>query len=367
MHNKYFMPGHGGNLKEAELKYKIKQHKFIDFSSNINPLGLSPKIRKIITASINDIVRYPDPKCIEVRMGLSEILDIPAENILMGNGSIDLIYLIIDALKPARVLMPIPTFSEYERACIAKGAEPVFLEPEDKSLFNHDANRIINFIPNVDMVFLCNPNNPTGTVLPSTDLRYILKKCEEENVVMVIDEAFIDFTSDPDSISMIKAAVDSQHLVILRSLTKFYALPGLRIGYLTCCEDLIKKFNGQQYPWHVNLLAQKIAAMLTDTDYIEKSRKCIFTEREYLFNNLKQIAGIGPYDPSANYIFCKITRGDLTSDSLADILGNKGILIRDCSNYRGLDNRFFRVAVKKRVDNIKLIQNFRKILSGKDG
>lgn len=350
------MVKHGGNLRLAAEKYRVRRDRIIDFSSNINPFGLPKRVNEIISNLSKEIIYYPDTESKELKETLSEVLNISYKNILVGNGSIELIYLITSALKPGKVLIPVPTFSEYESACKVTGAECLFLKLKEGKMFKPDLKEIVNMLSEADMLFICNPNNPTGAVLYRDELSHILKECKKNKVILVIDEAFIDFVKEIDNVTIIKDSIRNSNLLILRSMTKYFAMPGLRIGYLTGSRSLIKKISGYQYPWSVNCIAQEAAKeVVKDSEYMENSRGYIFKEREYLFKKLQKIEGIKPFKPGANFIFCRLENRKINSRKLTDLLGKKGILIRDCSNFRGLNNKYFRVAVKKRMNNRKLI------------
>ncbi len=348
---------HGGNLRFAAEKYHVREEEIIDFSSNINPLGLPAGVKKIVSDSFKNIIYYPDPENKELRVVLSKVLELDCENILVGNGSIELISIITLALKPERVLISAPAFCEYERSSKLTGTKCIFINSEEEKDFQPDLDKIINNLSETDMLFICNPNNPTGSIFFKDELMRLLNECKRNKVILVLDEAFIDFVEDIRSAVMIKESVLNSNLLILRSLTKFFALPGLRIGYLAGNRNLIKKISKFQYPWSVNYPAQEAAKVaVRDFVYINKSRNYIFREREYLFKRLKKIEGIKPFKPGANFILCRLNDRGINSGELTDLLGKKGILIRDCSNFRGLNNKYFRLAVKKREENRKLIK-----------
>jgi threonine-phosphate decarboxylase len=353
---------HGGNIKEVADRYKIPQNKIIDFSSNINPLGFPHKIRDIIPKRIHLIAQYPDPEFRCARQGFSNYLGVPQDNLLLGNGSNELIHLIPRALNCSYALIYQPTFSEYELSIRLSGAKPYFIFAEEKRDFCVDIDKIINYVPKVDLIILCNPNNPTGYLLKKDELLDLLSVCKKNETYLLIDEVFMEFVEDQNRSSLIKEAIQERYLLVLRSLTKFFSLPGLRIGYLIADKELIRKISLFQPTWSVNALAQEIAAhALIDLSFIKKTQEYIIKERDFLFTQLKKITGICPYSPSANFIFCKLLDKKLDSHSLFRHLIKYGIVVRDCSNFRGLDSRFFRVAVRKRKENLYLIESLSKI------
>ncbi|MEW5693516.1 MAG: threonine-phosphate decarboxylase CobD [Candidatus Hydrogenedentota bacterium] len=354
---------HGGNLREAKERFKLAEKKFIDFSANINPLGFPTKIKTIIEKNINQIACYSDPEYREFKLTLAEKINVSPHNILVGNGSMELIFLSIMCLLPQKVLIPIPTFSEYERAAKMINCDCIFLRCKQSRNFQIDINEMIKYLPRVDLIFLCNPNNPTGTLIPKAEILYLLKKCLRYNVFLIIDETFINFLTDADKVTLIKEASKNSKLLVIRSLTKIFAIPGLRLGYIVGNKRLINNISRYQPTWSVNTFAQLVGKeVLNDTRFISQTYELINKEREILFRNLKEIKGIIPFSSKTNFILAQLTNPRINSNELYNFLGKNGILIRDCSNFRGLNNRFIRICVRTRKENLKLINNIKKIL-----
>lgn len=354
---------HGGNIREAIHKYHLKEKGFIDFSANINPLGFPQDLKRIVSDNLDTIQYYPDPDCKIIKKALSQYLRTPEDNLLIGNGSIELIFLIAFALKPKRALIPVPSFSEYERAVSLAGGKCLFLKAAEENNFQINMDRIVNNRNRVDLIFLSNPNNPTGFLFDKQEIMFLVKECEKRSIFLVIDEVFMDFVVEKDDVSMLKFAWKNKHILVLQSLTKFFALPGLRFGYLTGEKNLIERISCYQPPWAVNSLAQLAGPMvLKEASFISKSRQYLFEQREELFEEVKKIKYLKPYPPSANFIFCKLSTRRINSGQLCDYCGRKGILIRDCSNFRGLDNSFIRIAVRKKEENRKLVKVLREFL-----
>ena len=326
-----FRRAHGGNT----WRYK----KIIDFSANINPLGTPVQLKELSEL----IEHYPEPDSSSLKKLLAKIHSLRPENITIGNGSIELIYLLPRVLPIKKVMIPIPSFSEYEFASLACGFKPVFAKQDIETLKKK--------VTNNSLVFLCNPNNPTGKLFESSQIEGLLSVCQKKSSYLVIDEAFIDFTLKADS--FIRRAGHLSNLIVLRSLTKIYALAGLRIGYAVASKGMISRLSSCQYPWNVNSFALAAAKKaLGDKAYLKKTRTLIKKEKKYLWDNLRLIKGIEVFESEANYFLCKLKTG--TAASLKKKLLKKNILIRDCSNFRGLDKTYFRVAVRKRSENKKL-------------
>ncbi|MFH1507555.1 MAG: threonine-phosphate decarboxylase CobD [Candidatus Omnitrophota bacterium] len=337
---------HGGNI------YEIKQNRktpILDFSANINPLGIPPRIKKLLNRQLKDLVHYPDPRAYHLVAALARYWKVKEENVLVGNGSTELIYLILNAFRPNKVILPVPSFTEYERAARTSGSQVRFihmLEGEGFSLnFQH--------INNCDMLFICNPNNPTGNLIVSN--RADIKNIPAKRIV--IDEAFMDFVPNEKIHTFNLEAVRSKKIIVLRTLTKFFALPGLRVGYLIAHRDIIRILKEYLMPWSVNLLAQVAAEQcLREGVFIEHSKQLIAKERAFLYERLSRIRGLKPYPSAANFLLVKIKDKCFTSSWLKERLLKNGILIRDCANFRGLRKKFIRLAVRTDKENIRLLQ-----------
>lgn len=338
--------------------------RLIDFSANINSLGMPHKAEDYIIKNINRVAHYPEPDSKSLKKALGGFHNVSSNNIAVGNGSIELIYLIPKALRAERILIITPTFSEYEFAAIANRAKAVFLKTKETKDFEIELFSLRRFIPKVDMVFLCNPNNPTGRYISGEEVLYLAQQCRRHKTVLVVDEAFGDFVDADNGSILIKNAVKNRNLLVLKSLTKFFALPGLRIGYLVGHCDLVKRILVLQYPWNVNSLAQAaVEEVIRDRDYIDRSRRYVQKERKYLFDNLKRLAGLKVFSSSSNFILCKLEDCAIkSSKTLNEMLIRRSIVVRDCANFRGLGERFFRICVKKREENRRLITNLKELL-----
>ncbi len=351
------MNSHGGNIKDATRRYELKKSSLIDFSASINPLGLTDKLKKAIFSTLDALPHYPDPECAELKEEFSRHLKIPADNLLFGNGSAELIFLIARALKIKKALISTPTFSEYENAVKINSGECLFLKTSENNGFRPNIDNLVKGLKKSDALFICNPNNPTGYLLDKGGLDYLAKECVKNNAFLIIDEVFIDFVKETDNFSMFKDILSNKKLLILRSLTKFFALAGLRLGYLAAESKLIEKISLFQPPWSVNSLAQTAGVVaINNTAFIKKSQHYVSEQGKIFFQKLKKIKYLKPYAPITNFIFCKIESANINSRKLRDYCGQAGMLIRDCSNFRGLNNKFIRLAVRKEEENQKLIR-----------
>ncbi len=357
MKNSY---SHGGNYWQVAKRYGFSPGEVLDFSANINPWTNSPGIEEIVRVNVKNIYHYPDPQCTELIKQISQYLDVGRENILAGNGSTELIYLAARVLLPRRALILAPTFFEYERALKTCRAEPKFLFLKESQGFSVSIQKIIRATEDVETIFICNPNNPTGTFFPKEKLLKLVEIIEEKRIALILDESYLDFKYPGES--LIGEAQKSNYLLVLKSFTKFFGIAGLRLGYGIGGRRVIEKMAHFKEPWTVNSLAQVAGAyLLRNKHRIKKIREAVGKESEFLFGQLSRIAGLKPYPPGANFILVKIETG-LSSSKLQEELAKAGILIRDCSNFAGLNDKFFRVAVRKREENLRLIDSLREAI-----
>jgi threonine-phosphate decarboxylase len=350
---------HGGEV----WKYYPQYGSILDFSANVNPLGPPRKAIEAIEKNLWQIPFYPDPDSNTLREVISNYLGgISPGNIIVGNGSTELIYLFCEVFIRSgdEAIIPIPTFGEYENAVRKAGGIPKNVKLDEN--FKINPSSIIREIgPKTKMIFICNPNNPTSTLTSKDDLLEIIEYGDREEVLVFIDEDFIEFI-DGD-FSLVGEVRTYRNLFILRSLTKSFGLTGLRVGYGVSCEEIINLLSKGKIPWNVNCLAQAAAiAALQDTEYLEKTRRLIREEREFLLNELKKIHGLKVFPAYANFIFIDIRQTGLTSTQLKEKMLKHGILIRDCSSFRGLDEYYIRVSVRTRRENERLLEALKSII-----
>jgi threonine-phosphate decarboxylase len=350
-------PPHGGDVYHLARTLGLNLSELLDFSANINPLGFPPGIPGAIQEALPEIVHYPDRRCLELQKDLAAYHQLNPEQILVGNGSTELIYLTARALKPRKALIVAPAFSEYEHALNAAAVPVAF----------HLATEAQNFTldqpldpQGADLVFLAHPASPSGTLLAPDLLIELAAGLEAAGAYLLLDEAFIDFVEEA---SFKTRLAQFPRVLILRSFTKFFAIPGMRLGCLLGAAELITRLAAVQEPWSVNTLAQAMGrACLRDVDYMERSRTLVRREREYLLEGLKALPGLQPFPSAVNYLLVKLNRSDFTAASLQKDLLSRKIVIRDASNFRGLDERFVRVAVRSREENQQLLKALEHLL-----
>jgi len=353
--------GHGGNLKQISDKYGLNQEEIIDFSASINPLGCPEVVRKAVSEQFYDILNYPDSESTDLRKTIAEKVSCNKSNVIIGNGSNELFYLIPRALQPKQGTLLQPTFSEFKDALRNAKVDVVDITNDDKDFPVINTN--ISRLKSVEdgMVFLCNPNNPTGQLTRREDIMDLVN--DNPKRLIVVDEAFMDFVENEEQYSVIKEAPLMENLIVVRSLTKFYGFPGLRLGYLVANESTVDKLMQYKEPWTVNTIAQVAGmAAINDGAFVEKTRQYVFGEKSFLHDGLTMIKGIQPFKPTVNFILVKIGDIGITSSEIQNLLLKSSILIRDCSNFIGLDERYFRVAVKTREENRKLLRALKSVI-----
>ncbi|NMA01550.1 MAG: threonine-phosphate decarboxylase [Clostridia bacterium] len=354
---------HGGNLKEASEKYKIPVEKFIDFSANINPLGPPEGVFEVIKDNLEKITQYPDSRNLEIKKALAYYLNVDINSLILGNGASELIFLIVNNLRPKTAWLPVPTFSEYEIASRAAGAN-IIQVPLQGEKFNKFTIDQLEGLAKGDILFICNPNNPTGQLYDVKLLNHILQATNDTEAYLVIDESFLDFIKERKEVSFIEKIKEYPRLIILYSLTKFFAIPGLRLGAMIANPKLIEQFELGRDPWNVNIFAQlagKVA--LEDKEFIEKTLDYFENEKKFFYTELQQIKGLIPYEPKANYIFIKLLEPNNSSE-VCDLLARDGFLVRNLNTYPLLGENYIRVAIKTRKENLMLIHSLKKCIRG---
>lgn len=348
---------HGGDIySKREIP---KNRRLIDFSANINPLGMPLSVKTAIIDNIDNFSCYPDPLSRELIKEISEYEKVRQEYIVCGNGADDIIYRISAALTPKRALLTAPAFSEYEQSLKNTDCSIMYHYLLESMAFKLDRSILDSIAPDIDIMFLCNPNNPTGITVQKDLVLEIAAVCRSNNVVLVVDECFIDFIENKDQYSIVDKIKGFDNVIILKAFTKIYAMAGIRLGYAICSDKaMIKKIYNAGQPWSVSVIAQKCGvAAIKETKYVERTRQIIKQNREYLISELKLI-GLKVFDSMANYIFFKSENRFLHQE-----LEKYGILIRPCGNYRGLDDTYFRIAVKSKQDNEYLIESMKEIFN----
>jgi len=358
----------GGELYELAQQLGWQLSALIDFSTSINPLGFSKKAERKLKQDLGAVLQYPDPQCTELRRTLAQFHGLTEEQILLGAGSTEFIYALPRVLQIQRPLIVTPSCSEYEKALEISpgrpGANVHYMETNEEDGFELNVDSLLFALTlGYDALYLANPNNPTGILIDRGDLQRILAQAERKKVWFILDEAFIDFAEGE---SLKREAVSSSRLIILRSLTPFFALPGLRVGYLISNPGVMAEFSRNKEPWTVNSLAQIAAIVsLQDHKYITRTKEFITLERTRLIHGLRGIPGFIPYPAAANYLLVQIHPTlNLNAAELREKLVPHGILIQDCRSFHHMGPYFFRIAVRSRKENNTLLKALRQIRRG---
>lgn len=349
------LPPHGGDVEAFEERFGCRP---LDFSVNTNPFGISPAARTAAAEALGHADRYPDPHCRALVAALAKCNGVAQENVLVGNGATDVIFRLVSALAPRRALVCAPTFSEYERACVRAecGVEAFPLDPDRGYALDEG---ILDRLEGADIVFLCEPNNPTGRVDDPALLCRVLGRCEDVGCFLVVDECFNGFLAAPEKASLRGLVVDHPRLAVIDAFTKTHGMAGLRLGYALCSDsELVSRAWEAGVPWSVSVIAQEAGcAALGDGDHVARARELVARERPRLEAELVS-AGLEVIPSQANFLTARAPVPDLP-----ERLARAGIMVRDCGTYAGLPDRCVRFAVRLPEENDRLIEAVREALA----
>ena len=343
---------HGGDI------YSCDNTKLLDFSANINPLGLPKSVKEAIVENAENCDIYPDPLCRKLRRAISHLEEIPAENIYCGNGAADILFRLAISLKPEKALLAVPSFSEYEEALKSVGCKIEYHYMKNEDNFFLTEGFLGQISPDIDIVFLCNPNNPTGHLIEKGLLKRIIDKCYQVNTIVVIDECFIDFLPNSYEHTAKNGIFKYDNLIVLKAFTKMYAMAGVRLGYCLCNNaDILDSLYRNGQPWNVSTIAQKAGIAATkEKDYVRNSIEIIEQQRQRLQQSLTNM-GCQTYDSKANFIFFRYN----SEHNLKEELLKNHILIRSCENYQRLNKEYYRIAVRMPTENDVIINSLKEL------
>ena len=356
---------HGGDIYSAAKLYGYNIQDILDYSANINPLGVPKGLKEKIISSIDSLVNYPDTDCMVLKAAISKYLSIPCDNIIPGNGASELIYLLFEVLSPKKVVIPSPSFCEYSKAAGRYGSLIHYIKLREENDFRLDIVELINNMPSdTEAIMLCNPNNPTSTLASKDDLKYLLEYTRKKNIYVIVDEAFIELTEGSNENSIVNYIEGFDNLFVLRAFTKIFAIPGLRLGYLIGNREKIRLMWDKKIPWSVNSLALCVGEYLGESfEYLLKTQEWLTHEMLWFCNELSKINGIRVFKPNTNFILIKLLNLYTSSGEITESLAKRGILIRNADNFEFLNDRFIRVAIKDRESNIKFLNTFESIIN----
>ena len=333
--------GHGGDIYTYE--------NMLDFSVNLNPLGPPQSVTDAAKRAVERAALYPDSRCRKLRRKLAQKQNIPEKDYIFGNGAAELIYTLVLAEKPRRALLPVPAFSEYEQALDTVECEIKYYKTKENNCFCISEDFLSELDESIDIVFLCSPVNPSGHVIERKIMLKVAQRCEKLGIRLAVDECFVEFLSDPEEYSLLRETGRYRRLFILRAFTKIYSMPGLRLGYGVSSDgELLEKMAHMRQPWSVSVPAQEAGIAALDEDgYVRKGRELVERERGYLENELRK-HGMKFVSSNINFILI------YTEINLFEEMNKRGILIRDCENYRGLGKGWYRIAVRTHEENLRL-------------
>ena len=349
---------HGSDIEKICEVYHLNQKDIVKFGANVNPLGLSENVKKQLASHLDILSSYPDRDYTTLRNTISEYCNVPAEFILPGNGSSELIALLIQERNPKHTLILGPTYSEYSRELSFSGSTQEYYHLREKDNFVLNVDDLCHTLEGkYDFLIICNPNNPTSSAITKENLRKLLTFCAEKNIFVMIDETYVEFAPEINEITAVTLTKEFTNLMVLRGVSKFYAAPGMRLGYgITGNLDFLKKMKEKQVPWSLNSLGALAGElMLQDKDYIHRTRELILSERTRLLQALEEIPTYKTYPAYANFILLKIQKPSLTSYDVFDICIRQGLMIRDCSSFECLDGEYIRFCIMNPEDNTRLL------------
>lgn len=349
---------HGADINSAAELYGLEADKIIDFSSNINPF-IVESMDKIVAAGVENLQKYPDIKYRRLRKNIADYLRVEDSYIIPGNGATEIIYLLMRNLS-GRLAIINPTFSEYRKGAEIAGLSVVDFVMDWKKDFKLDLDEIYRRKDEFDSIFICNPNNPDGSV---REIKKLLEFAEKEGKLLIVDETFIEFADSEKDRSLVNMVEKSKNLFIIRAVTKFFGIPGIRLGYgISSNRELLQKMYDEKEPWTINSFADSASDFIfKDDEYIRKSKEYFSKERICMINEINKIDGIKAFNSDANFILVRFENRNVL-DVKENLLKRAGLLIRDASNFIGLDSSFARVAIKNHEQNTVLVDALRSVL-----
>ena len=349
---------HGSDLEKIGKYYNIPKESIVKFAANVNPLGISETVKNLLKENLDIMSSYPDRDYVDLRNSIADYINVDSENIIVGNGSTELISLLISQRLPKKALLIGPTYSEYSKELSLSGCiqENFLLKEEDD--FEINIPDLVNELNNsYDMLIICNPNNPTSSAILNGNMRIILEECKKRNTFVMIDETYVEFAPEGCNISSVEFTKEYKNLIVLRGVSKFFAAPGLRLGYaITGNASFIKNVKEHQIPWSLNSIAAFAGThFFKDEEFIHKTKTLINIERKRIYDELSNVEGIKIYPAYANFFLVKITKDSLTSHDIFESCIKKGFMIRDCSSFKYLDGEYIRFCIMAETDNKQLI------------
>lgn len=355
---------HGSDLEAIAKRYHIPQESILPYASNVNPLGISPMARQAIIDNVDAIHSYPDRDYETLRQSIANYSGAKPEQLILGNGTSELITLTIQTIAPKKTLIIGPTYSEYGRAAKLAGSEVETYMLKNLDDFELDVDMFLKALnDSIDLLIICNPNNPTGTAITREQMDTILAKCLKHDIFVMVDETYVEFVREVALISSISLTRKYDNLIVLRSVSKFFAAPGLRLGYATTAnEDFLHETDNGKNPWNINVYASVAGVMFEDDHYINLTKSLIQTERNLIYSALCSRKTIKVFKPQANFVLIKLLKENQTASEVFDYCIQRGFMVRDCTDYDGLGEKYIRFCFLKPEQNDNMVNTILEIV-----
>ncbi len=355
---------HGSDLEKIANYYHLDKEKIVLFGANVNPLGLSDQVKKDLAEHLDIISSYPDRNYTDLKKAISEYTGTQPEHIVVGNGSTELISLLINQRAPKKALLLGPTYSEYARELNLVGGTLEYYNLKEPDHFQLDLPGLTATLESdIELLIICNPNNPTSSAISTDEMKQILSICKSLNIFVMIDETYIEFAPEDAVLSAIPLVSEFDNFMVIRGVSKFFAAPGLRFGYgITSNQEFLQTLLTHQNPWSLNSIgAYAGERMLKDTAYIQKTWKLIDSERTRMCKELSQLDTVKIYPAYANFILVRILKEGVTSFDVFEKAIHQNLMIRDCSSFESLDGEYVRFCIMMPEDNDRLLEVFRNL------
>ena len=357
---------HGSDLEKIEEYYQIPKEEIISFGANVNPLGLSEAVKKELAANLDIISSYPDRNYTSLKRAIGNYAGINPEHIVVGNGSTELISLLISQRRPKEALLLGPTYSEYARELSLCGGAMTYYNLREEQNFRLDISDFLSSLTDAtELVIICNPNNPTSSALTCHELEEIIFECEKRNIFVMIDETYVEFSPCIADITAVPLVSEYDNFMVIRGVSKFYAAPGLRFGYgITSNKAFLTSLLAHQNPWSLNSVgAYAGELMLNDQEYFHRTRTLICSERDRMMYELSKLSGLKAYEAYGNFILVKILKDGLTSFDVFEAAIREKMMIRDCASFESLEGEFIRFCIMSPEDNSRLLEVLKSCLA----
>ncbi len=355
---------HGSDIEVIAKRYNMSVDSIIPYASNVNPLGMSPMAREALLNNVDAISSYPERDYATLREHIANYTKATPDHMILGSGTSELIKLTLDTVKPSHTLIVGPTYGEYERMARLSGSEVQTFMLRNQDDFELDVDVFLkNLNDTIDLLIICNPNNPTSKLISRGQLDTILNACQTHDIFVMIDEAYIEFCKDTELVTAIPFTKKYDNLIVLRSVSKFFAAPGIRFGYaITTNKDFLDASANSKTPWNVNTFACIAGIMFEDERYINQTQSLIHTERNLIYSAMSFRKTIKVFKPDANFILIKLLKEEQTAADVFDYCIKKGLMVRDCSDYEGLGDKFVRFCFLNPAQNDVMVNTILEIV-----